>query len=203
VLGRAVRTADVPWLDGPVGGSWIGDTPYDAWAARIGATVHRRAASGGLIEDLGATVILVPRQNAAGELELSSGGRGLGDVGFYRVQHLGGERLRVWRVRTLHESFRLRAEADGVLRCDHRIRFPGLPVPHLHYRIRVARGGVRRRARASPARHRARCTRPNAVQTPSSRNSTSIGPSESRTSCATGKWARSVARCDSRHCSNV
>jgi hypothetical protein len=41
----------------------------------------------------------------------------------------------VWRVRTLHETFLMRADEQRVLRCDHRIRFLGLPVLHLHYRI--------------------------------------------------------------------
>jgi len=82
-----------------------------------------------------ATVILAPRLDAAGNLELDSRGARFGDAGFYRVQRLRPGRLRVWRVRTLVEHFRVYLDAEGVLRCDHRVRFLGLPVLALHYRI--------------------------------------------------------------------
>jgi hypothetical protein len=43
--------------------------------------------------------------------------------------------LRVWRVSTLVEHFRVYVDDQSVLRCDHRVRFMGLPVLALHYRI--------------------------------------------------------------------
>lgn len=84
-----------------------------------------------------ATVLLRPRLGPAGEFELSSEGRGFGDVGFYRIDRQSDGRLRVWRVRSLKEHFRVYVDAAGTLRCDHRVRFLGLPVLHLHYRIEL------------------------------------------------------------------
>lgn len=86
-----------------------------------------------------ATVILRPSVDEAGGFELSSEGTGFGDVGFYRVQTIGDGKLRVWRVRTLKEHFRVYVDDHGTLRCDHRVSFLGLPVLHLHYRIEAAR----------------------------------------------------------------
>ena len=82
-----------------------------------------------------ATVILRPSIDADGALELSSEGAAFGDVGFYRVQRRDAERLRVWRIRSLKEFFRVYVDESGTLRCDHRVRFLGLPVLRLHYRI--------------------------------------------------------------------
>jgi hypothetical protein len=82
-----------------------------------------------------ATVILRPELTKSGDFELSSDGAAFGDVGFYRVQRRDGERLRVWRVRTLKEHFRVYVDDTGTLRCDHRVNFLGLRVLHLHYRI--------------------------------------------------------------------
>ncbi len=84
-----------------------------------------------------ATVILAPRLNAAGEFELSSDGQAFGDVGFYRIDVPAPGKLRVWRVRTLKEHFRVYVDDADVLRCDHRVRFLGLQVLHLHYRIEL------------------------------------------------------------------
>jgi hypothetical protein len=82
-----------------------------------------------------ATVLLRPQLNASGDFELTSDGRAFGDVGFYRLDHEPNGQLRVWHVRSLKEYFRLYLDAAGTLRCDHRVRFLGLPVLQLHYRI--------------------------------------------------------------------
>ncbi|HEY3255434.1 MAG TPA: hypothetical protein VGJ91_15855 [Polyangiaceae bacterium] len=82
-----------------------------------------------------ATVILRPRLSSTGEFELSSEGRAFGDVGFYRIDRKPDGRLRVWHIRSLKEQFRLYVDAAGTLRCDHLVRFLGLRVLHLHYRI--------------------------------------------------------------------
>ena len=42
---------------------------------------------------------------------------------------------RVWRVRTLRERFHVYVDDAGVLRCDHAVRFLGLPVLTLHYKM--------------------------------------------------------------------
>jgi hypothetical protein len=82
-----------------------------------------------------ATVILRPGVHPDGSLTLESGGRRIGDAGFYRLQARGPERVRVWYIRTLRESFHVYVTEDGVLRCDHAVRFLGLPVLRLHYKI--------------------------------------------------------------------
>lgn len=86
-----------------------------------------------------ATVILRPSIDADGNLRLSSQGRRFGDAGFYRVLKTGADRLLVWRVTTLHEEFRVYVDDAKILRCDHSIRFLGMPVLHLHYRIEPSR----------------------------------------------------------------
>lgn len=97
-----------------------------------------------------ATVILAPRFNATGAFELVSDGRRFGDVGFYRIQRIDGEHLRVWYIRSLKERFRLYVDEPGSLRCDHTLRFLGLPVLHLHYRIDT-KNDPRRRRQAPPS----------------------------------------------------
>jgi hypothetical protein len=86
-----------------------------------------------------ATVILQPSVDGQGHLRLSSKGARFGDAGFYRVHSIGEDRLRVWRVSTLHEEFRVYVDDQNVLRCDHSVRFLGMPVLHLHYRIERTR----------------------------------------------------------------
>ncbi|MCO8123805.1 hypothetical protein NHH03_18820 [Stieleria sp. TO1_6] len=83
-----------------------------------------------------ATVILRPENDAADGLRLVSAGSGFGDAGFYRVQKSGSDHLRVWRVMTLHERFELFVDQEQTVRCEHAVRFLGLPVLTLHYRIR-------------------------------------------------------------------
>jgi hypothetical protein len=82
-----------------------------------------------------ATVLLRPWAGIDGSLHLSSKGHCFGDAGFYRIDRIDAERLRVWHVRTLHEEFRLYVDPEQVLRCEHSVRFLGLPVLTLHYRI--------------------------------------------------------------------
>jgi len=90
-----------------------------------------------------ATVILRPRLSEDGSFELSSHGAGFGDVGFYRVQSRSKQRLRVWRVRSMKEHFRVYVDDTGTLRCDHRVTFLGFRVLHLHYRIEPLHDGER------------------------------------------------------------
>lgn len=87
-----------------------------------------------------ATVVLRPEVRPDGSLVLDSSGRRFGDSGFYRVQACGDdERVRVWHIRSLKEHFHVYVDERGVLRCDHAVRFLGLPVLRLHYKIaRVA-----------------------------------------------------------------
>jgi hypothetical protein len=81
-----------------------------------------------------ATVLLRP-ENVDGEgLRLVSAGQSFGDVGFYRIRR-SGDALRVWRIRTLRETFHLYLDAGGQVRCEHDVRFLGMRVLTLHYRI--------------------------------------------------------------------
>jgi hypothetical protein len=82
-----------------------------------------------------ATVVLAPRVEPDGALILDSSGKRFGDPGFYRIQRRGTDRARVWQIKTLRELFRVYVDDRGVLRCDHRVRFLGLPVLSLHYKI--------------------------------------------------------------------
>jgi hypothetical protein len=81
-----------------------------------------------------ATVVLRPRAED-GALILDSAGKKFGGAGFYRVQARDADRVRVWRVATLKERFRVFVDAKGALRCDHSIHFLGLPVLRLHYKM--------------------------------------------------------------------
>jgi hypothetical protein len=82
-----------------------------------------------------ATVVLRPSIDATGALVLDSGGGRFGGAGFYRVQARDDQRVRVWMVRTLREQFRVYVDSQGVLRCDHKLGFLGLPVLRLHYKM--------------------------------------------------------------------
>lgn len=96
--------------------------------------------------DGNATVILRPENDERDGFRLvSKGERGFGDVGFYRVQKLGGE-LRVWLIRSLHERFRLWVDEEDFVRCEHHISFLGFDVLTLHYKItpKAGIGRVRR-----------------------------------------------------------
>ena len=82
-----------------------------------------------------ATVLLKPRIEPDGALVLDSQGKRFGDAGFYRLDARGADRVRVWHIKTLKELFRVYVDGHGVLRCDHTVRFLGLPVLRLHYKI--------------------------------------------------------------------
>jgi len=80
-----------------------------------------------------ATVLLRPVNDGTG-LRLTSVGSGFGDAGFYRLQR-SGDRLSIWRVAHLHDTFHLYVDHEGRVRGDHEIRFLNLRVITLHYRL--------------------------------------------------------------------
>ena len=161
LFGRRVAPGDAPWLMGRLGGPHIGDKPFDEYAAGRWTGWFRRLVEDGRVLYTGfytsqvipshtgacvkvvfpmpngnATVILRPEVGEGGALILDSDGAGFGNVGFYRMQRFGrGDALTVWKIRSLKERFRVYLDSERVLRCDHAIRFLGLPVLHLHYRI--------------------------------------------------------------------
>jgi hypothetical protein len=53
-FGRRVLESAAPWLSGPIGSDYIGDTPYEEVAARENLELIRRSPSGGLLPDVGA-----------------------------------------------------------------------------------------------------------------------------------------------------
>jgi hypothetical protein len=63
-------------------------------------------------------------------------GKRFGDPGFYRVLELDTERLKVRYLKTLVERFDVYTDEGRVLRCDHQVRFLGITMLRLHYRIR-------------------------------------------------------------------
>lgn len=81
-----------------------------------------------------ATVFLRPENDNQHGLRLVSAGERFGDVGFYRIGVISPGVLRVWLIRSLRETFRLFVE-EGVLRCEHEVRFLGFRVLSLHYRM--------------------------------------------------------------------
>lgn len=83
-----------------------------------------------------ATVILRPQLDGRGHFLLLSGGKGFGDTGFYRMLDLDTERLKVRYLKTLRERFELYRDEEGVVRCDHEVRFFYMTMLRLHYRIR-------------------------------------------------------------------
>jgi hypothetical protein len=83
-----------------------------------------------------ATVLLRPEYGADGRFRLMSLGKRFGDPGFYRVLELDTERLKVRYLKTLVERFDVYTDEGRVLRCDHQVRFLGITMLRLHYRIR-------------------------------------------------------------------
>lgn len=82
-----------------------------------------------------ATVILRPKVGIDGSFRLSSDGAHFGESGFYRVQRGRDGKLRAWHVRSLREHICVFVNKAGILRCDHTVRFLGLPVLRLRYLI--------------------------------------------------------------------
>ena len=56
---------------------------------------------------------------------------GLRSVAYWR----GKDAWRVRNFKTLHEIFRVYVDEEGVLRTDHEIRFVGLTILRLHYKM--------------------------------------------------------------------
>jgi hypothetical protein len=81
------------------------------------------------------TVFLRPEAQPDGSFKLISQGRRFGDSGFYRLVERGTEHYQVRYLSTLHESFHVYVDKERVLRTDHSIRYLGVPVMRLHYKL--------------------------------------------------------------------
>lgn len=91
-----------------------------------------------------ATVFFRPESQPDGSFKLISAGSRFGDPGFYRMVEAGPDHWRVRYVRTLREFFHLYVDARGSLRTDHMVRFLGITVFRMHYkldRVRQEAGG--------------------------------------------------------------
>jgi hypothetical protein len=82
-----------------------------------------------------ANVYLRPVAYPDGSFGLDSSGSGWGRSGFYRIVRTGPDRWRVRNFRTLHELFHVYVDQEDVLRCDHKIKFVGLTILRLHYKM--------------------------------------------------------------------
>jgi hypothetical protein len=82
-----------------------------------------------------ATVFLRPEAEPDGSFKLISSGARFGEPGFYRMLETGDGHWKVRYLRTLHEIFHVYVDPEGALRTDHTIRFLGLTVLRLHYRL--------------------------------------------------------------------
>jgi hypothetical protein len=82
-----------------------------------------------------ATVFLRPQAEPDGSFRLISSGSRFGEPGFYRMVEAGPGCWKVRYLRTLRESFHVYVDGQGVLRTDHLVRFLGLTVLRLHYKL--------------------------------------------------------------------
>ncbi len=73
---------------------------------------------------------------------VSHGERRFGDAGFYRVLEVDSDHWRVIKFRSLHEHFWVYVDEHDVLRCDHRVRFMGMTIVRLHYKMTRKRDAV-------------------------------------------------------------
>lgn len=97
-----------------------------------------------------ANVYLRPVGHADGTFGLDSSGSGWGRSGFYRIVETHRKTWRVRNFRTLHELFHVYVDAEGTLRCDHKITFVGLTILRLHYKM-TDRGAALSKSAASSA----------------------------------------------------
>ncbi len=84
------------------------------------------------------TVFLRPQAENDGSFRLISSGQRFGEAGFYRMVRAGRAEKNQWRVRyigTLREFFYLYIDGEGVLRTDHTVKFLGLVILRLHYKM--------------------------------------------------------------------
>jgi hypothetical protein len=82
-----------------------------------------------------ATVFLRPEAQPDGSFKLISSGSRFGDPGFYRMVEAGPDYWRVRYIRGLREFFHVYLDKQGVLRTAHVVRFLGLTVLRLHYKL--------------------------------------------------------------------
>jgi hypothetical protein len=82
-----------------------------------------------------ATVFLRPESQPDGSFKLVSSGRRFGDPGFYRMVEVDSGHWKVRYIRTLREHFHVYLDQGGTLRTEHTVRFLGLTVLRLLYKM--------------------------------------------------------------------
>ena len=82
-----------------------------------------------------ATVFLRPEAQPDGSFKLLSVGERFGEPGFYRMVEVDEGHWKVRYLRTLREFFHVYVDQRGTLRTDHLVRFLGLTVLRLHYKL--------------------------------------------------------------------
>jgi hypothetical protein len=85
------------------------------------------------------TVFLRPEAQPDGSFKLISSGSRFGEPGFYRMVEAGPDHWRVRYIRTLREYFHVYIDPQGTLRTAHTVRFLGLTILRLHYKLERAR----------------------------------------------------------------
>ncbi len=80
------------------------------------------------------TVVLRAEVQEDGGVLLISAGRGMGDAGYYRVLSINKDKVKVRRV-PIKETIHVYEDKEGVLRTDHKFRFWGMQLLHLHYKM--------------------------------------------------------------------
>ena len=82
-----------------------------------------------------ATVFLRPEAMPDGSFKLISSGSKFGDPGFYRMVEADEDSWHVLRIRTLKELFHVYLDQEGALRTRHVVKFMGLTVLRLAYKM--------------------------------------------------------------------
>ncbi len=83
-----------------------------------------------------AVVVLKPGFDDRGRFTLTSAGNQFGGPGFYRLLELDQGFVKVMHLTTLKEYFTVFRDDRGELRCDHLVKFLGMTMLRLHYRMR-------------------------------------------------------------------
>ena len=86
------------------------------------------------------SVYLRPCGYADGSFGLVSTCGAFGKSGFYRIVEAGPDAWKVRAFTSLHEIFHVYADEENVLRVDHEIRFVGLTILRLHYKMTLSKG---------------------------------------------------------------
>jgi hypothetical protein len=149
-LGGGLTSTVLPMVDGATG-----EHRYTGWLRRFAATnqviytglysVGRPPGSAGPCVKVSfplpygsSTVFFRPEAQPDGSYRIVAKGNRFGETGFYRMVVSDADHWKVRYLRTLHEEFHLYLDADGVLRTDHTVRFLGLTVFRMHYKMTPA-----------------------------------------------------------------